>query len=148
MYIGIDPGPMTGLGIVDHLGNVLAATNIPLDALHTELELLVINEHYQIVVMEKYKPYRHKLSALMNPKTARGETLQAEGMVISWARRYDIKLVEQYADVLPIALKHAGLTMPSDHSKSHAIAAVAHVSEYLIRQGLIKSALERKLGHS
>jgi hypothetical protein len=142
MYIGFDPGPTTGIARVNNRGQVIDMQMIELDKLTDHLEGIPTVAILQ-AVMEKYKQLPFKYKALIARKTNRGEVLQAEGIVKSWCTRNRIPLAEQSATVLPIASKHTGITMPKDHSKSHGHAALLHVKEWMIINGVDKTLLEQ-----
>lgn len=142
MYIGFDPGGTTGIARVNNRGQVIDMDMITLDKLTDHLEGIptVAILH---VVMEKYKQLPHKSKALMARKTNKGEVMQAEGIIKSWCQRNRLPLEEQSALVLPIASRHTGITMPRDHSKSHGHAALLHVKEWMIINGIDKTLLEQ-----
>lgn len=145
MYIGFDPGGTTGIARVNNRGMVIDMNMVKLDDLTDFLEELptVAILH---VVMEKYKQLPFKWKALAARKTNTGEVFQAEGIIKSWCKRNDLPLAEQPATVLPIAMKHTGITMPKDHSQSHGHAALLHVKEWMIINGIDKTLLEQGYG--
>jgi hypothetical protein len=142
MYIGFDPGPTTGIARVNNRGQIIDMEMIRLDDLPLHLETIPTVAVLK-VVMEKYKQLPFKWKALAARKTNKGEVLQAEGIVKSWCRRNHLQLVEQPATVLPIASKHTGIKLPSDHTQSHGHAALLHVKEWMIINGLDKTLLEQ-----
>jgi hypothetical protein len=142
VYIGFDPGPMTGIARVNNRGQVIVMEMVSLDDLTDHLEGIPTVAILQ-AVMEKYRQLPFKYKALTARKTNKGEVMQAEGVIKSWCKRNKIPLAEQPATVLSIGSKHTGITLPRDHSQSHAHAALIHVKEWMIINGLDKTLLEQ-----
>lgn len=142
MYIGFDPGPITGIARVNNRGQVIDLAMIPLDELPDHLENIPTVAILQ-AVMEKYRQLPKRLAAMAARKTSKGEVMQSEGIIKSWCKRNKIPLAEQPATILPIAMKHTGIKLPSDHSISHGHAALLHVMEWRIINGLDKTLLEQ-----
>jgi hypothetical protein len=143
MYIGFDPGPVTGIARVNNRGQVIDISMVSLDRLPEHLEGIPTVAILQ-AVMEKYRQLPHRLAALAARKTNKGEVMQAEGVIKSWCKRNKIPLAEQPATVLPIGSKHTGIVLPRDHSQSHGHAALIHVKEWMIMNGLDKTLLQQQ----
>ena len=140
MYLAFDPGETTGWALFDKAGDIKEWGQLTMDELHlklTEWESLDIDT----VICEGFIIYRHKAKKFAGNRML---TIQVIGIVKSFAHRMNAKYVEQDSDILPIAQKHTQVFMPKDHSESHKVSAFNHGAEWLIRQGIRKTALEEE----
>jgi hypothetical protein len=136
--VAIDPGDTVGICIFDENGGVQVLDQLPFEApdgkdfLHWLEEF---NHPVDTVVFETWITYRQKAAKQVGSKQ---KAAQGIGAIKSFAIRKKAKLVEQKADIMPIAMQWSGLKMPSQHSKTHKYAAYLHGYFYLQKEGIIK----------
>ena len=94
------------------------------------------------IVCEDYINFGFKKSA---QAWNRNETSQLIGAIRAYGRRHNINVVLQMSNILPMAEKHFQVKMPKNHDDSHKISAYLHGAEFLLREGLKPSQLEREL---
>lgn len=137
-YLGIDPGPDTGWASAQEHGHMTGQGQIILEDLPEFLEGMT---HVELCVCEAYIPRARYRKAHYNKPVI---TAEAIGVVKSWARRYQIRLIMQDPAHLEIGSKMTGMPVPSGraHGETHWIAAWNHLQYWMIRNGLAKSLLE------
>lgn len=144
MYLSIDPGAgrtdSIGWALFNTRGHLTEAGQTTFDGLVEMLENWVKNGVVmETVVCEDYRIRRSKISSHVG---SRVETIQTIGVIRGWCARNNFKMHLQPSRILPIAEKHFGITMPSDHTQSHQIAAILHGLWYLHSIGKVKTVLE------
>lgn len=141
-YLGFDPGITTGYAVFNEQFQPVDLGQLSFNALCGVLDSddPYFKDPIKLVV-EDYMIYPNKAKAHAG---SRVQTRDAIGAIRAYARRKGVQIVFQGADKLDIALRYAGVTMPSDHSLTHKWSAYAHLYYYLVTQGLLKTALEIK----
>lgn len=136
-YLAFDPGVSTGWASFDESGQVTAKGILRgLDAL---IEFLAERERIPtVVICESYRVFGHKAKAHIG---SRLETSQAEGMIKAYAARWKAEFVSQPSSILSIAQLWSGVKLPSNHDKSHDIAAYNHGVYYLQKNGIRQSRI-------
>lgn len=132
LLLAVDPGIANGWaeftdGILTDWGTVKGVNEFD-DWLHSR------PHKYDQVVFEDYRLFRHKAQQQIG---SRFEAVQVIGMLGSWARRQGAKTDRQPSSILPIGAKYSGWAMPSDHSKSHHVSAIAHGFYWLVSNNMI-----------
>jgi hypothetical protein len=136
-YLVFDPGLSTGWAAFDEKGDVQAKGI--LRGLDELISFLSDREDYpDVVIYEGYTVFGHKAKAHIGSKV---ETVQAIGMIKVYASRWKAEIVEQPSSILSIAQLWSGVRLPSNHDKSHDIAAYNHGVYYLQKSGIRKSRL-------
>lgn len=139
-YLAFDPGVSTGWAAFDSAGEV-SAKGI-LRGLDELMDFLEDCTRPETVIYESYRVFGHKAKAHIGSKM---ETVQAIGVIKARTSRWKCILVEQPSSILPIATKWAGVKLPSNHDKSHDIAAYLHGVYYLQKEGIRESRLVKEL---
>lgn len=135
-YLCFDPGISTGWARFDNEGQITEKGILRgLDALADFLEETEIPTH---IICESYRVFKHKATAHIGSKV---ETAQAIGMIKAKARLWKAEYIEQPSSILTIAQMWSGVKLPSNHDKSHDIAAYNHGVYYLQKNGIRKSRL-------
>ena len=132
--LGIDPGLSTGWAYL--INGVLAdfGTTRSIDDLTDWLESYFEERPLpNIIVLEKYRLFKH---LALQQSGSKMEVTQAEGVVLSFARRKRIEVVEQFSDILPTAVKWSGVNLNKNHSQSHHESAYNHAYYYLVSHGM------------
>ena len=142
MYLAIDPGEVTGWCTFNSDGTINEWGQADMEEIHKK-----IAEWEQIkftaVVCEGFIIFKHKAKKFAGNRML---TIQVIGMIKSLAHRIGATYVEQDSSILPIAQKHTQIFLPANHAESHKFSAFNHGAEYLIRQGIRKTALEEANG--
>lgn len=128
--LGIDPGLSTGWAFL--IKGVLAdfGTTRTIDDLTDWLEDYFSERPLpDRIVMEKYRIFKH---LALQQSGSKMEVTQAEGVVLSFARRKRIEVVEQFSDILPTAVKWSGVSLNKNHKYSHHEAAYNHAYYWLV----------------
>jgi hypothetical protein len=145
-YIGFDPGKSTG--VAEFSGEPPVVVRLETlrgeKALDEYLDELETRELDDLTII--YEAYKAGFSAqgLASEKMIKihggksNQTEQAIGSILRTARRLKAKVVAQDSNILPMAIKHSGVKLGTNHNNSHDKAAYNHVHEYLLRQGLIQ----------
>lgn len=139
----VDPGKTTGYVIItDTPGNeILAWGHLSPEGVADFLEHYPMNvEMLNAIVYEDFKLFRGKAMAQTG---SRFEASQVIGMLLSFSRRHDIKLIRQSTDNRDRGYAWAQVPKTSNHSKSHRLDALAHACYYLIQKKEMKPYLER-----
>lgn len=141
-FVAFDPGLRTGIASWNEHGVIVQVhkTVHGDEALDEYLDTL--DDHpVGVFIIEEYRVYGSNLKANVGSKV---HTAQVIGSLKSYARRHQITIVEQRADVKGAAAKWSGTQIPSGHMPDW-MAAYLHGYYYLHRVGLIKPrVLERK----
>lgn len=136
--LAFDPGGTTGwCTFVD--GNPREYGQIKFDELMSWLDDITAPD---IIVYENFQVYSHKAVHLIGSKL---ETVQAIGIIKSYAHKNKCKLIEQRPQIKKIAQMWTGVTPPKNHDQSHWIDAYNHGAYYLIKNNVMESQLEIKL---
>lgn len=136
-YLAFDPGVSTGWASFDESGEVTAKGIVR--GLDNLIDFLADREEIpRVVIYEGYRVFGHKAKAHIGSKV---ETVQAIGMIKVYASKWGAKLVEQPSSILAIAQLWSGVRLPSNHDKSHDIAAYNHGVYYLQKNNIRKSRL-------
>jgi len=138
--IAFDPGETVGVCIMLDDGTPQALEQIKFPALVKFLKTIKA-EKLDTVVIEKYIVFKGKAMAHTGTDL---KTSQSVGQIKMWAELNDLPVVEQTANLLPMAEKRTQVKIPKDHSASHAICAYLHGAWYLMEQGKMLSALEKE----
>lgn len=137
LMLAVDPGIANGWaefadGILVKWGTVKGVNEFD-DWLHSKER-----PEYDQLVYEDYRLFRHKAVQQIG---SRFETAQVIGMLNSWARQNNINFNpdtdRQPSSILPEGCLFSGWPMPTDHSKSHHVAAIAHGTYWLVKNGMI-----------
>lgn len=137
--VSFDPGLMTGWSVFENDKLINKGQTKFLDML-SELDNLPKPD---IVVYEDFQLLPHKAKAQIG---SRFETIQAIGMIKSYAHKYKAKVVNQRPGIMPIAEKWTGVKRMKNHAEGHWVCAFLHGSYYLIKEGYAKSQLELQEG--
>lgn len=142
MYLAFDPGETTGWALFNDDGSIadwgqVREENL-LGALQGWEELPL-----KAVICEGFIIFRHKARKFAGNRMI---TIQAIGMIKSFAHRVGATYVEQDSDILPMAQMKTQVKMPGNHAESHKVSAFNHGAWYLINKGIRKSALEEENG--
>jgi len=97
------------------------------------------------IVCEDYINFGFKKNAQV---WNRNETSMLIGALRAYSRRHNINVVLQMSNILPMAEKHFQVPLPKNHDNSHKISAYLHGAEYLLREGVKSSQLEREFNAS
>lgn len=146
--LAVDPGGKTQKHSVG-VALFAADTNYPLAFLPTQMTsngfldwLEFQNPDIWIgIVCEDYINFGFKQRAQVWNKN---ETSQLIGALRAYGRRHSINVVLQRSVILPMAEKHFQVQLPKNHDNSHKISAYLHGAEYLLREGVKPSQLERE----
>lgn len=143
IMLAIDPGVANGWaifkrGILSEWGIVNGVNEFD-DWLHEQ------THKFNQLVYEDYRLFKHKA---IQQSGSRFEAVQVIGMLNSWARQNGVKFNpdtdRQPSSILPEGCAWSGWKMPSDHSKSHHVAAIAHGTYWLVKNSMIIPAGARK----
>lgn len=129
--LGVDPGKLTGIAVVDYKGNLYEYMNATAD----EMKKLLANEDFTSdidhIVMEHFILYGRKAKAQTGSKMPSSKVI---GMVELWASMNKIPIKLQMANILPIAMKQGGIKPKGSHKKNHWIDAYNHVYYWLVHE--------------
>lgn len=138
--VAFDPGLTTGYCIFDD------ASPVSYGQIHF-LKLVELVEGLpkpDVVVYENFQLFGHKAKQQIGSKF---ETVQAIGIIKSWAKRNKAEQIEQRPSDKAIAQKWTGIVPTGAHNtNSHWVDAFNHGMFYLIKQGIAKSKLEEEMG--
>lgn len=141
-FVAFDPGLRTGIAAwnenaVIQIVHKTVHGDTALDEFLDSLE----DEHPDVFIIEEYRVYGSNLGANVGSKV---HTAQVIGSLKSWARRHNVIVVEQRADIKGIAAGWSGTVVPKGHMPDW-MAAFLHGYYYLHKIGLIKPrVLERR----
>ncbi len=143
LYYGFDPGDTTGIACFSNEGVLQYSMQLKLDDL-----IVWVNDQAMpdfednVVIIEEFVLFarRARQQAGSSMKAS-----QAIGLLKGWASRYGAKIVMQRANIKPIAMQWAQVSMPSQHSQTHHVDAYLHVYYYLVSQGVIKTRLQLQM---
>lgn len=141
-YMAFDPGLRTGIAGWNEFGviTLIHKTVHGDEALDAFLDTLDADPP-DIFIIEEYRVYGSNLGANVGSKV---HTAQVIGSLKSWARRRNVIVVEQRADIKGTAAKWSGTVIPRGHMPDW-MAAFLHGYYYLHNIGVIKPrVLERK----
>ena len=142
--LGIDPGDMTGMCLLNKYGGeIVTSGQYRADAMPGVLENLFSMYNITMIVYEEFILYAGRAQAQTGSRFFASQVI---GMLkyVSYLNG-DIPMVVQPAQTLRTAEKLTGLTPPSNHAQSHWIDAYNHAAYYLINRKLMLSQLEREL---
>lgn len=142
VYIAFDPGPIIGWCKFNNRGQELDMGQIPLDELALTLEEwpTVALRH---LIIEQWIVIPGKQKAqLGRPAKAKIPTIEAIGVIKSWAQRNKVPFDMVSPLMLLAAQKWTQVLLPKDHSNSHQISAFLHGARWLIDHDLRPTALE------
>lgn len=144
-YIGIDPGYTTGWSVVEvdtDKKQIISDTGsmFKMETVDDLLNMLVQSGKKITLVCEDFTLFFHKARAQAGSNMPASQVI---GIVRSAVRRSNgrLKLVMQSSKDNKIRAQHSGRQIPSNHDKSHDIAAYNHVFEYLLVNDIIKSRM-------
>lgn len=138
IYLAFDPGVSTGWAGFDKSGEVISKGICRgLDALDDFLYEYA-DRPPEVVIYESYRIFGHKAKAHIGSQV---ETAQAIGKITTYARRWKSKVIPQPSSILTIAQLWSGVKLPSNHDRSHDIAAYNHGVYYLQSNHIRKSRL-------
>lgn len=127
LLAAFDPGLGTGVALFEK-GNLTKVENV-----YGIVELTHFVEALprpDLIVMEKYRLFKW---LALQQSGSKMEVAQAEGVILSWATRNKIKVVEQGPQVLFIARMWTKIDeRQGQHSKMHWKSAYNHGMYYLI----------------
>ena len=136
-YLVFDPGLSTGWASFNQEGEITSKGI--LRGLDELISFLSDREDYpDVVIYEGYRVFGHKAKAHIGSKV---EAVQAIGMIKVYASKWRAEIVEQPSSILTIAQLWSGVKLPSNHDKSHDIAAYNHGVYYLQKNNIRKSRL-------
>lgn len=145
MILAVDPGKTTGIyAFKDDGTEYNPPMKLQLSMKDLENYLMLIAEPITVIVYEDYQVLPHMAKHHAGSKV---EAAQVIGMLRLFASIKKIHLVPQRASILPIAEKLTQVKMPKNHAQSHWVSAYLHGSYYLIKQGKMKTALEKEIGN-
>lgn len=141
--ISFDPGDTTGYAIwrvKDGQAQIAEFGQMSLDELLNWVN--VYDKPVENVIIEEFKLFakRAKQQAGSSMKAS-----QAIGALRSFAVRKGARVHMQPANIKFIALKQTQITMPSQHSQTHQWDAYLHGAYWHIKQGMLKTALQREM---
>jgi hypothetical protein len=139
-YLAFDPGVTVGWAAFNEQGQLIAHGQVDWIDLIDFLRTIDVSKLDKII-LEEYKVFHKKAKSHIGSKL---ETTQAIGKIKAWAELNLIDVVEQPANILPIAQMWTQIKMPSDHSVSHSISATLHGFYWLIKNKIAKTALEEE----
>lgn len=143
VVMGIDPGDLTGVAIVEHSGASVYIANIPAEDMP---DFLLTNSDYlkklvTHIVYEDYLLYGHKAKQQTGSKF---KAVQVIGQLRMWAKMNNIPMTSQQARILSIAEKWSQITPKGKHQDTHFVDAFNHAFYWLVKNGLAKTRLERE----
>lgn len=138
--IAFDPGETVGVCILAENGDVQHFQQVKINDL-TQLLKSLKAEKLDKVILEKYVIFRSQAKKHIGSD---GKTMQCIGRIKTWAELNDLEVIEQPANILPMAQKKTQVKIPSDHSVSHQVSAYLHGAWYLMGQGTMLSALQKE----
>lgn len=148
IVVGFDPGETTGWAGFETSNNGEEAKMIGygqekfsnlIDALENEKRIIPPD----VVVIEIFQLLPHKAQKMIGQRFL---TIEAQGIIRSWAKRHKAKIVEQRPTIKPIAEKWTHIIPPSNHSQSHWIDAVNHAKYWMIKNELDLTQLQKQNG--
>lgn len=147
MIYAFDPGDMTGIAVFNDEAQLVELVTIPFEhsAKHPDGETLTEwlgrQEDVKTVVYERFILYKKSAPRMAGSKM---KASQAIGAIKMWAKTHKAEIVEQPAGILSTASKMTQVKRPTVKEQSHAIEAFLHGAYYLIREGKMKTSLERE----
>lgn len=149
MITAWDPGDTTGWAVWDEEGNLLkmgmcALEDIPdvWDDLLTQFDDEGANP-MRTVIVEDFVLFGKRAQSQTG---SRMKASQGIGSLRTLARQERAEFILQPASVKSIAIKWSGITMPSDHDKTHEWDAFLHGYHWLVKQKRIQTQLEIEKG--
>lgn len=141
-YVAFDPGLRTGIAAWDKDANIQIINKVVHGDIALDEFLDTLEEHpVEYFIIEEYRVYGSNLKANVGSKV---HTAQVIGSLKSWARRHNVKVVEQRADIKNVAALWSGTKIPKGHMPDW-MAAFLHGYYYLHSIKKIKPrVLERK----
>jgi hypothetical protein len=135
-YVSWDPGQTTGMVHWNEKGEPINVKELKGDeALDEALDELEPATEIETFIIEEYRVYGSKAIAHVGSKVL---TAQVIGNLKAWARRHNIKVVEQRSDIKNIAAKWSQTKIPKGHMPDW-MAAYLHGYYYLHNKGLIRA---------
>ena len=132
--MSFDPGTATGWATFDEEGQVISKG---ICRGHEELmEFLMSipdNELPKVVIYEDYTLFQSKA---MQQSGSDMPASQAIGIIKMFGKRCRAEMIKQAANILGIAQKLAGVSLPKNHDHSHDISAYVHGVYYLIKNNI------------
>lgn len=138
MILAIDPGVTNGWAVFTGDGKVQEFGQGDLTELYnfcTHFEL-VFGSEPSTVIIESYRvlPTARSLKANVGSKL---ETVEAIGLIKSFALGWNCTVVEQEPGIKKIASMWTGIKVPGNHAESHRFDAMLHGFYFLIKNGIL-----------
>lgn len=142
MILGIDPGQLTGLALVDEKGQLHRNWNADFDTMKRLLSNEKFTSLIEQVVMEQFVLYRNKANKQVGSKMPASKVI---GMVELWANMHSIPIKMQMASILPIAIKLSRVKPVGSHNDNHWVDAYNHAFYWLVKNRGISTPLEQDI---
>jgi hypothetical protein len=134
-YMAFDPGGTTGVAAFNSSGEILWMNTVPGEEVTDLLDSTDLS-NCEVFIIEEYRIYPNKFQKHIYSSV---ETLQYIGAIKNWARKKNIKVVEQKANVKSSAYKWmATRPRPKSDPLNHALDAMVHGVFYLVKKKVIK----------
>jgi hypothetical protein len=141
MILAVDPGKTTGLSWwtddYEHRG----MEQVPLEDIPTKwFELSDTYGPIKLAIVEEFVLFGKRA---VQQTGSRMEASQGVGMIKALASANGCEVVIQPSSIKTVALKWSGIKMPSNHKDTHEYDAYLHGYYYFVKEGKIKTALQR-----
>jgi hypothetical protein len=142
MILGVDPGQLTGIALVDDQGALQRNWNADFDTVKKMLADKKFTSLIDQVVMEQFVLYRNKAGKQVGSKMPASKVI---GMVELWASMHNIPIAMQMASVLPIAMKISRVRPVGAHNDNHWVDAYNHAFYWLVKHRNVPTPFEKEL---
>lgn len=146
MITAWDPGDTTGWAVWDEEGNLLKMGMCALEDIPDVWEDILAAYPTRVittVIVEDFVLFGKRAQSQTG---SRMKASQGIGSLRTLARQERADFVLQPASIKSIAMKWSGITMPSDHDKTHEWDAFLHGYHWLVKQKRIQTQLEIEKG--
>lgn len=136
VYVSWDPGQSTGVACWSAFAEPLIIKELKSDKERDDFLDSLEGEPIKKFIIEEYRVYGSKAFAHVGSKVY---TAQVIGDLKSWARRHNVQVVEQRADIKEIGCKWAGIPFRKTTHMPDGQSAFVHGYYYLHKAGLIRA---------
>ncbi len=138
MILSIDPGDTSGWALWTNDMEPISEGQGNLGQIN---DLLIEHGRYlEVIIYEDFIGYQNKVGKMAGSRFVASQVIGAIKLI---SRMYGAETARQPAAVLGVAAMHSGRKQPTNHKLSHVVDAYNHGHEWGVKQGLLKTQLQK-----